>query len=337
MTSPPNKSSASTPWFIQTGLTLTSSTAEFKGQTWLSKRESSTTLTSPSMTPPFRTPDAEPRGEYGFPTSMSRPHTPAPGRSRRASRSRGVSRRDLAMTPAAAAEKLICDHNSGGKNSWSASRRGSAVVFTEARSREREVKHPSVGDVPGGSRPDWADEGTKREAEREQRERDLVGENSEQGVDWRALDEEDEGVFEYGDVDGELNDTEKDHLGKSEEQHLREQVRSKGFGIGKWVDGWVDALLKVGEDQEEEGGDLGLEQRKKSPSREEQDGPDAKGRSTDLRKENERLESIGSSNVPEQAHRRPGDSPKDNAPQNPETMWEDVKWLGNLVWDTAIS
>ncbi|KAL9617160.1 MAG: hypothetical protein Q9160_008014 [Pyrenula sp. 1 TL-2023] len=333
MTSPPSKSSASTPWFIQTGLTLTSSTAEYKGQTWLSKRESSTALTSPSMTPPFRTPDVEPRGEYGFPAETSRPHAPAPGRSRRASRSRGVSRRDLTMTPAAAAEKLIRDYSSGEKNSRSASRGSSVVMFVEARSQEREPKYPSIGDVPGGSRPDWADEETRKEAEREQREKELMGENLEQGVDWKALDEEDEGVFEYGDADGELDETRNSHLGKSDEQELREQVRSKGFGIGKWVDGWVDALLKVGEDQED-GGDAGLVHAENPPVEEKQATPGTKSISLDLRKENREPESVESS---EHAPSCPRDSPKDSAPQNAETMWEDVKWLGNLVWDTATS
>lgn len=83
-------------WLVQTGLTLTESSRENKGQSWLSKRDSSTSLASPqystvnlaSITTSTHDPDHRPRS--GRTT---------PNRSRPSSRSRR-SKRALAMTPA---------------------------------------------------------------------------------------------------------------------------------------------------------------------------------------------------------------------------------------------
>lgn len=324
----PIGSATSTPWFVQTGLTLTSSTAESKGQTWLSKRESSTALTSPSMTPPFRTPIDEPR-EYGFPASVStshttassRPYTPAT-RSRRASRSR-VSRRDLAMTPAAAAEKLVGDSHRKSRSGSS-----SNVSFVDGKPERK----AGLGDVPGGTRPDWADEETKKEALRDEMDREM--ETGGLGTD-RDLFDHEEDVFEYVTVDGGLGE-ENDNGFSGEEQELQKQLGSNAFGIGKWVDGWVDALLQVGDDYEE-GDVVGIDGERASPTRE---TDMLEGRS----KRADRQEGGGDGTYVKQADaddgdraEAKGDSPRETAPLNPATIWEDVRWLGRLVWDTATS
>ncbi|RVX71613.1 hypothetical protein B0A52_03797 [Exophiala mesophila] len=77
-------SASSSSWLIQTGLALTESSRETKGQSWLSKRDSSTSLASPIE-------------ERRPPRSASRA---TPSVSRRNSNRRNGSRRSLAMTPA---------------------------------------------------------------------------------------------------------------------------------------------------------------------------------------------------------------------------------------------
>lgn len=235
------------------------------------------------------------------------------------------------MTPAAAAEKLISDSLQRSKSA------GSSVVFMDGQT-EQHKKVPCLGDVPGGSRPDWADEKTKREAAREERERELI----ESSVDWQGVeeaDDEDEGVFEYAVVDGELVGEAEDRLGlgKSEEQELQKQVRHSAFGIGKWVDGWVDALLQIGDDHDDEvdrSVNASPLREKSQAENEGERGPRSQGNAG----EQGNVESVVQRRGEEQQVQSPGDgSPRESAPKDPASVWEDVRWLGRVVWDTAIS
>ncbi|KEF55871.1 uncharacterized protein A1O9_07451 [Exophiala aquamarina CBS 119918] len=79
-------------WLIQTGLALTEGSRESKGQSWIVKRDSSTSLASPSYVP------TEERATHSS-THPSRSARATPSISRRSSFKRG-SRRSLAITPA---------------------------------------------------------------------------------------------------------------------------------------------------------------------------------------------------------------------------------------------
>lgn len=80
-------------WLIQTGLALTEGSRETKGQSWIVKRESSTSLASPSYTA------LEDRPTIHTSIHPGRSARATPSISRRSSFKRG-SRRSLAMTPA---------------------------------------------------------------------------------------------------------------------------------------------------------------------------------------------------------------------------------------------
>lgn len=79
-------------WLVQTGLALTESSRENKGQSWLGKRDSSTSLVGLSVPPSVAVSPVEERERW-----HSRSGRATPGGSRGTSRTRR-SRRDLAMT-----------------------------------------------------------------------------------------------------------------------------------------------------------------------------------------------------------------------------------------------
>ena len=87
-------------WLIQTGLALTEGSRETKGQSWIIKRDSSTSLASPSFA-------AEDRPLPSF-HHVSRSGRATPAMSRRSSFKRG-SRRSFAMTPAFQDQSLGLD------------------------------------------------------------------------------------------------------------------------------------------------------------------------------------------------------------------------------------
>lgn len=77
-------------WLLQTGMALTEGSRESKGQSWLAKRASSTSLQSPAI------------GDYpNFEYPQARSGRNTPNHSRGGSRDRRKSRRELAMTPTA--------------------------------------------------------------------------------------------------------------------------------------------------------------------------------------------------------------------------------------------
>ncbi|KAK6376100.1 uncharacterized protein PV06_02060 [Exophiala oligosperma] len=82
-------------WLIQTGLALTEGSRESKGQSWLGKRDSSTSLHSPATTT-----NAEERDFNHNQRLHPRSGRVTPSLSRRSSHAGRRSRRSLAMTPA---------------------------------------------------------------------------------------------------------------------------------------------------------------------------------------------------------------------------------------------
>lgn len=84
-------------WLLQAGMALTEGSRESKGQSWLAKRASSTSLHSPAVE------------EHSF-FERTQPGSgrDTPNRSRGGSRDRRKGRRELAMTPAAVISPSMC-------------------------------------------------------------------------------------------------------------------------------------------------------------------------------------------------------------------------------------
>ncbi|KAJ5665770.1 uncharacterized protein N7477_008218 [Penicillium maclennaniae] len=191
-------------WMLRAGIALASSTREEKGQSWLSKRESSTSLVSM----PYET--DSPRHHHRTKSSSSaksRSGASTPALSRRNSRSRGGSRRGsragLAMTslPLSSARVSIP---------------GTGTVSPEVRGR-------------GGMEPDFVDEGIRAEIAALQRERGISDEESEYWDGERGSEDEDD--FS----DGTLDDI--------DEADLQRLTRERGFGLGTWIDRLVEWTL----------------------------------------------------------------------------------------------
>lgn len=129
----PKKNNSS--WLLQTGMALTEGSRESKGQSWLAKRASSTSLQSPST---------EDYANFEYAQIRSGRDTPA--HSRGGSRDRRKSRRELAMTPAAVTASSV-----GGE---------SAPDYLLA---PRTVSIPASTRDYAAIEPDWADPQTQAE------------------------------------------------------------------------------------------------------------------------------------------------------------------------------
>ena len=126
----PKKSDSS--WLLQTGMTLTEGSRESKGQSWLFKRASSTSLHSPTI-------EDYPNFEY----AQARSGRGTPSRSRRGSWDRRKSRRELAMTP-------------------TVMRASSAAAADDPRASQG-FKASTPTHVYAAMEPDWADSQTQAE------------------------------------------------------------------------------------------------------------------------------------------------------------------------------
>ncbi|KAJ5635248.1 uncharacterized protein N7484_008561 [Penicillium longicatenatum] len=227
---PTTKSDAE--WMLRAGIAIASTTREEKGQSWLSKRESSTSLVSET---PFDDPALPPHHRHHHRTrsgassrkSRSGASTPA-AYSRRSSRSRGNSRHGsragLTMT-------TIPPLSSVSGKIHSPTTTGAVTPETRGRSTE------------AGLVPDFVDERIRAEME------SLQQENRDQDQDRRlnSLDdvlgeewdrEEDlESVDEFSDEFSDDNDEEFD------EADLQRLTRERGFGLGSWIDRLVEWTL----------------------------------------------------------------------------------------------
>ena len=134
--------------------------------------------------------------------------------------------------------------------------------------------------------PDWADPHTQAEIAAET-ERELADEL----VVEREEDEDRYGALEF---EGHFEQVELD-FDDQDEKDVQEAVR-QGFGVGKWVDGWVDALLKI------------------------ENEPDV-----------EAQPKAGSSVAVKPEPVVATDESIEAPPEKPKSAWDDVRWFGNLV------
>lgn len=158
-------------WLLQTGMALTEGSRESKGQSWLAKRASSTSLQSPAIEDYLKPEHAQaPSGRV------------TPVRSRRGSRDRRKGRRELAMTPAAT-------------NSISVDEKATTQKSHASQGTSLSVSNNDQGTVE----PDWADSQTQAEIAADL-EMEFAAEledgelYSDDGDRYSALDFEDQGI-----------------------------------------------------------------------------------------------------------------------------------------------
>lgn len=202
---------------LRAGIALASSTREEKGQSWLSKRESSTNLVSevPDTPTHHRHHARTISGASASRKSRSGASTPA-AYSRRTSRSRGGSRRGsrtgLTMTTVPPLSTSAAGA-AGGK----APSPGTGAISPEVRGR-------------GALVPDFVDERIRAEMAELQRS--------------RAMSDGDEDEY----WDEEANDSEYDYFSDEtpdeiDEADLQRLTRERGFGLGSWIDRLVEWTL----------------------------------------------------------------------------------------------
>ncbi|CAG8891081.1 unnamed protein product [Penicillium egyptiacum] len=225
------KSKSDAEWMLRAGIALASSAREEKGQSWLSKRETSTTLIPDTPFDETPTNRHHRRTRSGASSRISRSGASTPGGagvlSRRTSRSRagsrpGSSRAHLTMTAlpvsssSTPAEKEVAI--SSGTDTGSVTRTASP----EARGRT-----PLV--------PDFVDARIRAEmASLQRRERRFSDEDS---VHWDgAGSDEDETWSEYSCGSDETPD-------EFDEADLQQLTRERGFGLGSWIDRLVEWTL----------------------------------------------------------------------------------------------
>jgi Protein of unknown function (DUF3984) len=202
----PKKNDSS--WLLQTGMALTEGSRESKGQSWIAKRASSTSLLLPSG-------DDYTTVEY----TQSRSGRDTPTRSRRSSRDRRKSRRELAMTPADLRASFISE---------------TAGVYS------RSELHPTPASTYAlaAIEPDWADSQTQAEIAA-----DLEMDLAEELEDGELYSDDDDGFDGLDSGEQGIAD---------DEREIEQAVRARGFRIGKWVDGVIDVFLKMDEADEDE-------------------------------------------------------------------------------------
>ncbi|KAJ5105436.1 hypothetical protein NUU61_002783 [Penicillium alfredii] len=220
-------SKSDTEWMLRAGIALASSTREEKGQSWLSKRESSTSLVSFNETPPASHPNRHHhRTKSGASSRKSHSGASTPGAvSRRSSRPRGTSRRGsragLTMTTIPPASAISASEEEAGKDPSP----GAGTTSPEVRGR-------STAFVP-----DFVDEQIRAEmASLQQRERGFSDDQSEY---W---DRDGDGE-EDGGSDSEYDSFSDDSRDDFDEADLQRLTRERGFGLGSWIDRLVEWTL----------------------------------------------------------------------------------------------
>lgn len=206
-------------WLVQTGLSLTESSRETKGQSWLSKRDSSTSL---AATPSdyFTINDRTREGR----TPRSGRNTPATAAARSRVSSRNASRTrlmDLRMTTSGATSPVTERDRSGMKSA-------SFVTAAELELDDQIEEEDEDLDI----QPNWAD--AKTQAELAAQLQEELGEDfDDDGDPYGMLNFEEQGSDD-GDSDAD------------EEEVRRAMSR---YRLGGWMglDGAIDALLRVEE------------------------------------------------------------------------------------------
>ncbi|KAJ5610382.1 hypothetical protein N7510_007101 [Penicillium lagena] len=230
----PANAASDAEWMLRAGIALASSTREQKGQSWLSKRESSTSLVSEM---PFDESHAAAtrhhhRTKSGASSRKSRSGASTPGGalSRRSSRSRGGSRRSsragLAMT-------AIPPPLSSVPSSTAGQIPGPGPVGETASPEETRGSGPALV-------ADFVDERIRAEmaALQHRRERGISDDDSEFHLEGNGEGE--------GDYD---SDSQYDYSSSStpdddfDEADLQRLTRERGFGLGTWLDRLVEWTL----------------------------------------------------------------------------------------------
>ena len=200
---------------------------------------------------------------------------------------------------------------------------GSFIQITETGTddpaKSRLITTHSRGQEFSG--PDWADSQTQAEIAAElaaeQEALELYPDEEQEGEWWR------EDRYGTVDFDGHWDDDEK-----QDEADVQRALKTRGFGIGKWVDGVVDVFLKLEDDDDDQEVELSKPDPKDEAGTHEQEedapsstkGPQQTQRNT----------------APENTDQTSDDS-IEAAPEDPKSVWDDVAWFSRLVLRTARS
>ena len=121
---------------------------------------------------------------------------------------------------------------------------------------------------------------------------------------------------------------------REEEIEIQKQFREKGFVFGRWVDRVVDTLLMFEEDGDEDfsasTSQIGEDEGVVRGVRLTESSGDGESEEDGGKKSGERVEIRGVKVEGDALH------DMEAAPENPESVWEDVKWFGRLVWGTPV-
>lgn len=177
----------------------------------------------------------------------------------------------------------------------------------------------------GYSGPDWVDSQTQAEIAAE-----LEGQMAAELEPAELYDDDDqdnewwrEDRYAAVDFDGQWDEEER-----QDEAEVKRAVREGGFGIGRWVDGVVDVLLRLDDIEEDRDLEIGMPPDSEPVHNDDElDGvlvPQAKGQTDEKSPPDESLGYV------------PDDS-MEPAPVHPTSVWEDVAWFSRLVFSTARS
>ncbi|KAI9367909.1 hypothetical protein BJX61DRAFT_261859 [Aspergillus egyptiacus] len=196
-------------WMLRAGIALATSAREEKGQSWLVKRESSTSLVSEGAKY-----EVDAISQALRRRSRSGRTTPAAAASRSRAASRRNSRPDLAMTSLEMTMALPL--SSASKRS---SLHGGSAPQTPHSNEARSRSSLSL-------LPDFIDEQVRAEM------RDSI-QNFETGHESAISEEDWDYSYSYSEDEGEEID----------ERELQRLTRERGFGLGSWVDRMVEWTL----------------------------------------------------------------------------------------------
>ncbi|RAH41613.1 DUF3984 domain-containing protein [Aspergillus brunneoviolaceus CBS 621.78] len=229
-----------TEWMLRAGIALASSTREEKGQSWLVKRQSSTSLVSDDhqLSLDFLNHNHNHHHHHhswshgGSPRhGRSGRSTPAAAnsRSRRASRSRPssrvASRADLAMTSLGMATTATSTAASSRRESRTADRLTStSTQKIEEKQQQQQQNRPLI--------PDFVDERIRAEMASIQRDENAKFDEEEEIDDDLSSFTSDYPYLDSGDESVEID-----------EQELQRLTRERGFGLGSWIDRMVEWTL----------------------------------------------------------------------------------------------
>ena len=177
----------------------------------------------------------------------------------------------------------------------------------------------------GYAGPDWADSQTQAEIAAEV-EADMAAElEPAELYDEDGQDEEWWREDRYGAVDFDGHWEEDD---RQDEADIKRAVREGGFGVGRWVDGVVDAFLRLDENEEERDLEVGMppgsEAVPESDEFKARSVPQADGQTEEIP-------------PPDESSGHVSDDAMEPAPAHPISVWEDVVWFSRLAFRTARS